>query len=99
MAAPASTSMNGCSITLPVNTGIGSAYTLTVTTCNYTYSDTDEEIGLYFCQGGTFCSPLDKETVSGTDGLDEIGAVVDVPVTVGYEPTTMLIDNPGINAW
>lgn len=73
--------------------GRASAFTLEVTSCNMTYSgitDADEEtITFYFCKGGSYCELSDEVKLPPHSGIDVDGGMVEIPVSVGYVPTTM----------
>ena len=79
--------------------GKGSAYTLNVTTCDLTNAETTDTILFEFCQGGTYCTPTDFVEVAPHDGLGTVGQSIGVPVSVGYEPTTLVISNPLEDGW
>ena len=79
-------------------------YTLRITSANTTHSRTpDEGIIFSFCEGGSDCTPgADDEVLlpPGTD-INVDGGEVFVTVSLGYEPTTMIITKSPDNddAW
>lgn len=74
--------------------GVISAYKLHVHTCNWDYADSSDPITFSFCSGGDFC--LVTEVVQST-AFDVINQDVEVLVSLGYVPTTMVITNSGTN--
>lgn len=70
-----------------------------VTTCNHENAKTVDDIGFSFCRGGTYCTPADVLSVTPDDGLGNINYTIGVVVSLGYEPTTLEISNPGNDAW
>ena len=69
-------------------------YTLRITSLNETFSGTsDEDIIFSFCEGGSYCTPGADDEVSlpPDSDIDVDGGEVLVTVSLGYEPTTMLI--------
>lgn len=75
------------------------AYTLSAKTCDAQYSTTTDIITFSFCKGGTHCTPVEEVTLTEDDGLDTNDHVIDIPVSIGYEPTTVVVSNTGNNAW
>ena len=79
-------------------------YTLRIKSKNETFSGTsDEEIIFSFCEGGSYCTPGADDEVSlpSDSGIGVDGGEVLVTVSLGYEPTTMVITKSSDNgdAW
>ena len=79
-------------------------YTLRITNANETYfSTTDAGIIFSFCEGGSYCTPGadDEESLPPGSGINVDGGEVQVTVSLGYEPTTVIISKSSDNtdAW
>lgn len=71
--------------------GRACAYTLYVTSCDVTDGGThEEEISFSFCQGGKYCNSEDtvEELPAGTL-IDTDGSTIEIPVSLGFLPTTI----------
>lgn len=78
------------------------AYTLRVTSCNASNAGTaDEGITFNFCQGGSYCDSDDYVVdLPSLTTIGHWGATVEIPVSPGFEPTTMdLVKGGGSDAW
>lgn len=79
----------------------GEAFSLNVSTCPWTYSDTGDIVEIFTCSGGTYCD-IDTESDSpkwaGT--FEELGTWTEITINVDVEPTTLVLIKPsGTNAW
>lgn len=81
-----------------------SAYTLEITNCdlpNAGTAETDDEAPTFrFCKGGTYCDALDEVSLPSSTGIESDNFTIQIPVEVGYVPTTMEIERPeSANNW
>lgn len=75
-----------------------SAYTLEITSCDLPEAgatDSEDEAPTFkFCGGGTYCDVVDVRSLPSISGIENDNFTIQIPVDVGYAPTTMEIERP-----
>lgn len=75
------------------------SHTLRVKTCNETSAGTSDTLTLSFCAGGSNCITGSGNTYNLHDELMLDGAWNNLTVPVEYNPTVMVAEIAGSDAW